>query len=273
MRAAHIGCAAWPELGLDAAQFCQELAARVETVPDASRYTEQVVRNAADLFLAAACARGSVSAIQIFEQEYIDKTAHIVRRYRLSETQLTELTQRLRVHVLLRAGTNPPRINQYTGRGRLFDWFRVLALRTATDLCREQARYDAVTANASIEVVLQQQMTSRGEPEEQLLRTRFKSEYEAAVRAALQRLDPDSRNILKLHFAKGLNGAQIGALLGVNRSTVMRRLEKVQEDLRAAVYEHLITVLHLSPSELQSLTHQLRSQLSISLSDLLSVSE
>ena len=59
-------------------------------------------------------------------------------------------------------------------------------------------------ANASVETVLPH-ITFRDDPdEEQLPRTRFKSE--SAVRAALQKLHVDSRNLLKLHFAKGLNG-------------------------------------------------------------------
>lgn len=273
MVVAHKGFAVWPELGLDEALFCQHLASRVESVPDGAQYLAQIEQHSADLFLAIACALGSNEAMKAFEREYIAKTPQLVQRSRLSATQLDELAQQLRIRVLVNADGALPRITQYTGRGRLLDWFRILALRAVTDLFRAQVRHDVSTADSTIHTVLQQHLTSRQEPEVQLLRTRYKAEYESAVRAVLKTLDADARNLLKLHFVKGLNGAQLGALLGVNRSTIMRRIDKLQEDLRSSIHEHLLSSLRLSPSELRSLTHQLRSQLSLSLSSMLSGDE
>lgn len=270
---AHLGAVAWPHLDLDELRFCQVLTSRVESVPDGCRYLEQLERHAADLYLAVACANGDGAALLVFDHEYIGKTGQIVRRLRLSAAQLDELTQQLRIRVLLATDGNPPRINQYTGRGRLLDWFRVLAMRAAMDLFRDKSGAEAATASVTIEAALHERMISRSEPEQQLLRTRYKREYEQALRTALQQLDADSRNLLKLHFVKGLNGAQIGALLRVNRSTIMRRLDKVQEDLRSTICEHLITALHLSPADIESINQQLLSQLSLSMSSFWSSGE
>jgi RNA polymerase sigma factor FliA len=61
------------------------------------------------------------------------------------------------------------------------------------------------------------------------------SEMVTLLRTVLPRLDAESRELLEMNYVQGLSFAEIGKMLGKNRSTIMRRHDKALDELRAAM--------------------------------------
>ena len=84
----------------------------------------------ADLYLAAACARGDAAAVNAFDRAFLQAPGPIGAG-KVTPSQLDEVRQRLRVKLL--AGPNP-NITTYRGFGPLGAWVRVAAARVASNL-------------------------------------------------------------------------------------------------------------------------------------------
>ena len=106
-------------------------------------------------------------------------------------------------------------------------------------------------------------------PEVQLLRARYQTHYEEALRAALATLDAKERNLLRMHVVDGLTVDRIGLVYQVHRATAARWVQSVRGKLLDHIYRSLGERLQLSAAELDSLTALVHSQLRVSLTGLL----
>ena len=151
----------------------------------------------------------------------------------------------------------PPKLAQYTGKGPLAGWVRVVAVREALQVLRGTKRDVASEA----EVI----GTTAASVDMQLLRDMHGPSFMEAVEEAIGRLTADQRAILRFHAKNGLSIDQIAPMLGIHRATAARRLEKA----RADVLEHTKAVLRerhgLSDSEARSLCLALGGELDMSL--------
>jgi RNA polymerase sigma-70 factor, ECF subfamily len=91
-----------------------------------------------------------------------------------------------------------------------------------------------------------------------------------ALGHATSGLDVKQRNVLRLHYADGLNIDDIGALYGVHRATVARWLQNARSTIDSAVHKELADRHGLSDSDVTSLIHGARGQLEENLRRLLS---
>src|SRR5439155_27001611 len=71
------------------------------------------------------------------------------------------------------------------------------------------------------------------DPETALLRARYASAANEALREAFASLDARERNLLRQHFVDRLSIDDLGPLYGVHRATVARWLERAREALEA----------------------------------------
>ena len=256
------GAAAWPGLAVDAGRVIAALARVVGddlAVGLADFYAE-------DFALAVACADGVPGALARCDKVCAGAIAAAVARVDRSDDLRDEVRQILWQRIFVGTPAQPPRIQSYAGRGPLAGWVAVAAQRIALDLRREEARA------AGGDPLADQILPVDDHPEIDYLRTRYKTEFEAAVREALSALPDRDRLLLRLTIVSGLSHDQIGNIYGVNQSTVSRWISRVREQVLDATEREICGRLRMRPSEFRSLAGILVSRLDVSISRVLATS-
>jgi RNA polymerase sigma-70 factor, ECF subfamily len=252
------GKAAWPDLAVGRDRFAAHIAA---LDPRA------VERFAADLYLATACLAGEPTAHARFEKELFASARQAIAAIDSSPTFVDEALQKLRAHVFVGDG-GPPRLAAYAARGPLRAWLGVAAVRMALMMRRSQARGREVSTDDddwSGAVV----GVSTNNPEFELLKRQYATAFADAFRDAVAALEPRLRTVLRMSFVDALSIDEIGAVYAVHRATAARWIQRACDELNDAVRKLLVSRLSLSPTELEQLTALVRSQLDVSLSQLL----
>lgn len=240
--------AIWPDVSVSKARFGEIL----EVALEAGGTTLDTI-HATDLYLAAGCLAGDKAALQAFERRVMGAVKGAVER--ASPKGNADDMVQITLEKLL-VGP-PPKLAQYTGKGPLVGWVRVVAVREALQVVRATKR--DVTSDA--EVI----GTSAASVDMKMLKDMHGPSFVKAVNDAIARLTADQRTILRFHARDGLTIDQIAPMLGIHRATAARRLERA----RADVLEHTKAVLRekhgLSDSEARSLCMALGGQLDMSL--------
>jgi RNA polymerase sigma-70 factor, ECF subfamily len=263
------GRAAWPELSLPAPLFVRHLAghaARGDAEPASLSGL-----CAEDLYLACACAHGTPGAAAAFERHLLARVPGFLTRMAPSPVFVDEVEQELRIKLLVPAPGAAPKIAEYSGRGALASWLRVVALRTAIDLRRRQdgeLPHRETRGEGDSEGEQLEAEGGGGDPELRYLKDRYEADFKDAFRAGIQALTSEQRNVLKLNFVDGLNIDQIGALLHIHRSTVARWIAAGRAAILREGERLLGERLGISAGEFESLARLLQSQLDVSLTGL-----
>jgi RNA polymerase sigma-70 factor (ECF subfamily) len=251
------GRTTWVEVALDHAIFARYLAERSgDGLPPLSL--------ASDLYLACACASGEARAIYSFRQAFHNQVGRAIARTDPSPGFVDEVMQVLSVKLFVRTGEGAPAIVEYEGRASLRGWVATIARRTALNLRRRKAdrAHDEVASGV-------RELGTAVGPELALLKARYKGEFEASIRAGLASLSDKERTLLLLHLVNGLTLPQLAAMQNVSRATVARWLAAAREALFLATRQALVERLRLSPSEYESVLGLVRSQLEVSIVDVL----
>jgi RNA polymerase sigma-70 factor (ECF subfamily) len=222
----------WPTIDVPDDVFASYLLAR-------SAGADVGALHAADLYLACACSRGDALAIATFDRIFLAPVDGIVARTGAPAHVGADVTQLL--------------------RGSLAGWVRVVALRAASTLQRDErvhARVEPVAAGPP------------ESPEDAAIRARYGDAFEQAFRDAFRSLPPEDRVILRLHFAEGLNLDRLAVALGFSRATAGRRIQAARARLHDETIRSLEASLDASPEEIESVLAALRSRLEVSLSAL-----
>lgn len=260
------GRTAWPALALSAGLARAHLAAKASLAGvDAPSLCAE------DLYLAAACLDGDRAALAAFETQYLDAVPRYLGRMRLDAATLDEVRQQLAVRLLVAASAEAvPRLAEYGGRGRLEAWVRVAATRLAIDLQRARGLVLDPAARQEErdgEALLGRLVVEDAELE--LLRRRHAAALQQALVEAFAGLSPEQRNLLRLSYRDGRSIDEIGALFGVHRATVARRIAQAREQILGASRDLLQERLALSSGELDSLIGALGGHVHLSVSRLL----
>jgi len=253
-RAYAVGVAAWPEIALEREAFARQVANAGASALD---------QFGADLYLAAACATGQAAALAAFERVCSPAARRAIQAIDQDTTFVDEAVQRLRA--LLFVG-DAARIRQYAGRGPLIGWVSVSAARTGLMLRRSRMRLrednvdDWTRALATL---------ASNDPELELLKRQYADAFATAVRDAVAALEPRAMRVLRLSFVEDLSIDEIGNIYGVHRATAARWIQRACEDVFERSRALLAERLALSLTELDRMTALVRSQLEVSLSQLL----
>src|SRR5262249_20377174 len=152
---------------------------------------------------------------------------------------------------------------QYRASGPLAAWVRMVAVRTALDVCEADP-------------VITGRLEAGGEPllnaidqEQQLIRSKYGGLLQGALRDALRQLSKRDRNLLRFHYVAGMSLDAIARTYRVHRSTVVRWLAAIRDDLDSAVRIRLWEELGISTAEVRSLWNAVRSDVDVSISRLL----
>jgi RNA polymerase sigma-70 factor, ECF subfamily len=247
--------AIWPRLPLPLESFVPRLQdCAVEPEDDAIAAIDRL--HVEDLYLALACQRGSSEALARFDREYIAPVDVAVRHVDSSAAFVDEVRQALRTKLLVPPGGG--KLSHYTGRGELRAWLRVVAVREAIDLRRAPNRATDDDVWAELEA-------SATGPELGLAKQEYRREFAAAFTEALTALEPEQRNLLRLHYIHGLNVDELGAMLHVHRSSAARRVAKARRDVLAHTRRRLALTLSLGHGEIDQLMDAIASRLDLTL--------
>lgn len=214
--------------------------------------------HAAELYLALACARSDAQAHAFFDAEYASSARQGVARIRADDEFIAEIVQDLRHKLFI---GSPPRIEKYTGRGPLSAWLRVVAGRAALDRARsELRRQPAEGAAPELLAALESSLDSK------LDRARYVTAFQTALQNAVLALEPRERNVLRLHYLRGVNIDGIGRAYRVHRATVARWLVRIQKQIAESVRRELRqNGRMLEDGEFRELIHLLQSRLDVAL--------
>jgi RNA polymerase sigma-70 factor (ECF subfamily) len=250
----------YPDVELDAAGFAAAVAG-----PSADDDADQLL--GADLYLAAACARGDDAAVRRFEQDLLARIPAWLKLPPDEQEIAAEVRHRVAARALVAKDGAPPPIAGYRGRGPLWAWVRIIALREHARLRRELGRHR--TAELGEEELDRLARTGEVPAELATLRARYQPAMMAAFRAAIVALPARERTLLRLAYVDGLSLESIGRMFAVNKSTVSRWLSSCRADLLRDAADRLRAELDLSGEEVESLLGLMPRDLDTSLHGLL----
>ena len=174
--------------------------------------------HAADLYLACGCALGIPEAVRIFEAMLGAEIPAALRHMHLSPSTIDEVCQATREKLLVGGAGRAPRIAEYTGRGTLRGWTRVVITRTALNALRDRKREVPLES-----ALLDKRATDTCDPELSCLRDRFGTAVDRALERAMRLLTPDERLLLRQRFLDGLTPEQLAGFHRKHRITMIRR--------------------------------------------------
>jgi RNA polymerase sigma-70 factor (ECF subfamily) len=250
------GRAAWPALDLDASGFIAHVASRLPADNDPEAALE--VLHVGDLYLAFGCLAGDSGALSAFEAAHLTDLG-AVARVDSSPAFVDEVRQRLRVHLFV---ADSGKISEYSGRGPLGGWVRVVALRLG-HMMRRSGKREVSDDDSAAELL------AGGDPELEFIKQRYRGEFVSAVREAVKGLDKRNRTLLRLNLVDRLNIEKIGVLYGVHRATVATWIANARKEILSATRKALQERLKLSHDEFESLMGLVVSNLEVSLNRLL----
>jgi RNA polymerase sigma-70 factor (ECF subfamily) len=254
--------AAWPALRVDRAGFEAYAAAR--THEGEELFVE-------DLYVAYACAQGSPVALAAFERHYMPEVRAALAGARHRAVPLDELEQLVRTKLFVGVA---PKIAQYSGKGPLGGWLRVVALRTAVSYLRSSRRTQvppAAYARVGLEAGEVLELADQSFPELEFLRRAHEKDMRASLESALGSMSRRDRLLLHQHVVQGLTIDQLGQLYGVHRSTAARWIVGARSLVCARAQEILAARLGVEQSDLESLLGELRERIDMSVRRLLEV--
>jgi len=258
--------AAAPTLALDAEDFVAHLARHLPDAPfeatgEPTKATKQLAFG--DLYLAAACLRGCKAAVERLHREHLSQVPLFVARVLRGADKGTvdDLVQAVAEKLLVAKGDTPARLGDYGGQGPLGGWIRVVSTRMALRIVKKG---DDLSADGEAPEV-----PIGREPELDHLRVSYKDRFKAAFEGAFQKLDKEQRLLLRLHSSGTLRGDDIARMLGIDRSTAMRKLARAREVLFDATRDALMKDAGISSSEFRSIARVVQSQIDVTLSRVL----
>ncbi len=197
-----------------------------------------------DLALASACAEGCEAAWEHFfttYRAYLRAAAAAILRCNAGSAEACDLADSLFSELYgLAGGKGAERslFRYFHGRSSLKTWLRAVLAQRHIDSIRAGRRFEELgeddTGDGRPRTLLGPQMRTN-DPH----RERYIASFTRALQTALERLEPQEKERLRLYYAEEKTLAEIGRLLGEHESSVSRHLDRVRRELRRAVEDIL----------------------------------
>lgn len=247
--------AEWPDIELDAGVFQRFVEER------ASEGELQVE----DAYLACAALTGSPNAFARLDAYAIEPLRPMLTRLDRGAGRVDDALQAVRNKLLY--GEPVPKLAQYTARGSLRGFVRVIAVRELIAMSRGGPQAISLEESPIAEVV------EAADTELAAMRARYGAEFKLAFEQAMEKLEPRQRNLLRHQLLDGLGVDQIGGIYGIHRATAARWLVRAREDLLDGTCRILSERLGLETGDFESVIRVIGSQLDASVSRILSSGE
>ncbi|PRP96231.1 hypothetical protein [Enhygromyxa salina] len=263
---ARIVAALEADVAFDPSPDLALLAATLATVVEQAETLESALASlarlaVADLYLAAACARGDRKALRWFERSCGPELDRVIARSPGLGLNADEFRQLVLLRLVVAEPERRAKILSYRGQGSLKAWVRVTAARMVIDLSRRPSKLD----NAG--PALLDQIGDGDDLELDYLRGAYGPQLQAAFTAAVAALSARQRNLLRQRYLHQVSADALAKLYAVHRSTIFVWLEQARLTLLGAVREALAA--RVPGHELDSVVGALGSRLDLSVRRLL----
>lgn len=248
---------AWPAVELDSALFVRYLAERGEA--DVDPRDALIKLKSDDLYLACACAFARDDGLRAFEETFVKDLERVVPN--IDEATPDEVMQIVRTQLFSPEST---KIREYSGRGSLRSWLRIVATRVALQL-RRKKRPEAPSDDQVFDAL----PTPEWDPELGMMKRKYRNELKESFAEAFGALDRRERNLLRQHLLDGLSIDALGALYQVHRATAARWVSAAREKVLKEAKKSLRKNLGINDDEFRSIVRLVRSQMDLSLHRLL----
>jgi RNA polymerase sigma-70 factor (ECF subfamily) len=219
---------------------------------------------AADLYLACACEDGDDQAVRALERDYMPGARSAMARLTRSDAQLDDAMQELRQRLLEKYS---PKLAGYSGRGPLWKWIRITAIRAAQDFLKSKG-----ARPAGSEELVDHLLKDPLDPETEFIRQRYQGIFRQALSESLAHLGARERTLLRLRYVEKQEVDQLAVSFRAHRATIHRWLQAIRDTMLEGVQERLQRqVPELSQSETFSIWRAIRSQVHISFARLVEV--
>jgi RNA polymerase sigma-70 factor, ECF subfamily len=184
-----------------------------------------------ELALARGCAAGHQSAWEEFLVRFREKLYDIARGITKEDSRARDLADSIYADLYGMAekdGERVSRLNLYMGRGSLEGWLRTVMVQEFVNGYRKTKRLVSLEeeTEAGVQFVSGETFAPQSKGDSRL---------DQATDEALSRLAPDDRLILASYYLDNRTLTDIGRLVGVQESTISRRMEKLLKTLRKQV--------------------------------------
>jgi RNA polymerase sigma-70 factor, ECF subfamily len=248
----------WPALDVDQATFVAHAAERYPAGVALEQWCAE------ELYLTCALVAANPRALAIFDAEYLVLLDRTLARF-ADAALVDDARQILRERLLVRVDVDtPPRIATFTGKGSLAKWLEVAGLRTAISM-RRKRRETTLDTRALAEL-----QGASPDPRLAHLKQTYLAQFTEAWRRALRELEPRDRTLLRLHLLDRLSVERLGLLYGVHATTAARWIRQIRDRLSERIHHAMRELLSVSEDELANIVALIRSQLDVTLTELLS---
>jgi RNA polymerase sigma-70 factor, ECF subfamily len=247
---------AWPGVNADLDSWITALAELAPKPFDAERPLGAVM--ATDHFLAFACADGDPAAVAACDAILVREAGFAAEGTRMHASVRDEATQVAREHLFARRADKPPAIKNYSGRGPLRAWLRVIVSRELVRLAKTQQKSSPLEERLIASPIVVE------DPVLEELKTKYRAQLAEAFRSALATLTARDRTLLRYQVIDGLTIDDIGALFKVHRATAARWIAKIREDLVEHTRATMAEALGVDTAEAASIVRLVQSQLDVS---------
>jgi RNA polymerase sigma factor (sigma-70 family) len=197
-----------------------------------------------DLALAIACAEGCESAWEHFfttYRAYLRAASAAILRCKVGSAEACDLADSLFSELYgLAGGKGAERslFRYFHGRSSLKTWLRAVLAQRHIDSIRAGRRFEELGEDESGDGRASMPLGPEVQPADPHCQ-RYVACFTGALRAALERLEPLSKERLRLYYAEEKTLAEIGRHFGEHESSVSRHLDRLRRELRADVEEIL----------------------------------
>lgn len=256
------GRAAWPTIEVDDEALVRYVAERFQPGQQVS------TTHAEGMYLAFACASGDPLAAKAFEKSCGKVMKACYRRLGFMQFA-EEINQRVLRSIFVGEGNGGPAIRNYTGRGSLSSWVRVVTVREAYRLTRSERKKSKREVGGVDERIMDQAVFDEANPEMLHLKRDYRAKFKQSFQRAFERLDHRERNILRYQYLDGLNLEQIGTIYDASRATVARWRAKARARLLAETRKIMRDDFNVPLEEFDGAIRLIESAMDVSLSRLL----
>jgi RNA polymerase sigma-70 factor, ECF subfamily len=254
--------AAWPALAAPDAGFVTFIMERIDASEPVAATLAQI--HLSDLYLAYRLTTGDPQALECLEEQFLPDVEATVKGSGLDSAAGKDTAQEVRRLVLVGEPGRSPRITQYSGRGRLAGWLKVIATRAALRAARRVGRETPADDERLSEIP-----TPGDAPELHVLKQKYGAAFRQAFIDAVQALPVRERNLLRQSVIDGLSIDDLGRLYGAHRATAARWLQDARRELLAGTRERMVTAVGIPEDECDSIMRLVHSQLDVTLRRLL----
>jgi len=252
---------AWPRFTISSGTFGAELARRLG---DAA--SPEVIAHVrfADVYIAVACCDGNAAAIVACEDAVLRHVDAAGVHVRATPDQVNEVRARVRRILFVDEPGRPAATREFSGRGDLRGYVRVIATRELIRLVNRERREVHVDDATMFDALV-----PHSDPELSIMRERYRGDVDLAMRLALASLDEKSRALLRYSLIDGWSIDRLGQLYGVHRATAARWIADARDLLGERIRSELASRLAMETGDVDSIVRLVQSRVDMSLERLL----